>query len=133
MDDASQQALLSGIRSLLIAAGASLTAKGLIDSTTWNQVVGAIMVILPAAWGAWDKYRSETATKAREAVALNVGIAVADRTAGVTPPVQADHAPAIIKAFADVATVPGVTVSPSSPVLPQPAAAQPLPFGVARP
>jgi len=123
MNEASKQALLSALRSILIAAGSSL---GLLSETTLNEVVGAVMVIIPIAWGIWDKFRAEAATQARETVAVNVGIAVADRTAGATPPVPSANVPAVIEAFAPVAAVApdapksatGLAVTPSSPVLP---------------
>lgn len=134
MNDANNQALLSAIRTLLAAAGAWMATHKYIDATAVNEIIGAIMVIVPIAWGVWDKYRAEAATKAREAVAVNVGIAVADRTAGLTAPVPAANVPAVIEAFAPVAptatdvpppNLTGLAVSPSSPVLHQPAKGTP--------
>src|SRR5450759_4753267 len=97
MDDATKQALFSAFRSILIAAGAALTAKGYLDDATVNSMVGAAMVIAPAIWGIFDKMRSEQATKAREVVALNAGIQVADATPGKTNPVSAAAAPAVLE------------------------------------
>jgi uncharacterized membrane protein YebE (DUF533 family) len=140
MNDVTTQQALGAIRTLLGVAAGFLIGKGYVDATTATTVIGAIMVLIPLAWSAWDKHHSEQVTQAREAVAMNVGIAVADRTAGVTPAVQAEHVPAVIKAFASAAVVPGVAVSPSSPIIaesvPAVQAAAPaskLPFGVARP
>ncbi len=128
MNDAQKHALLSSLRTLLAAAGAWMATHKYIDADAANEIVGAIMIIVPIAWGVWDKYRSEAATKAREAVAVNVGIAVADRTVGPTAPVPAANVPAVIEAFAPVApkasdappaNLTGLSVSPSSPVLPE--------------
>ena len=99
MDDASKQALLSAIRSILIAAGSMLAAKGYMDDGTVQSTVGAVMVILPVIWGIWDKYRAEQKTKAREVVAVNAGIIVADATAGPTPEASPETAKAIIETF----------------------------------
>ena len=126
MNDAQKQALLSSVRTLLAAAGAWMATHKYIDADAVNEIIGAIMIIVPIGWGVWDKYRSEAATKAREAVAVNVGIAVADRTVGVTASVPAAKVPAVIEAFAPVVPTPaevplnatGLAVSPSSPVLP---------------
>lgn len=87
MDEATKQAALSALRSLLIAIGSGLVAKGYLDDATMNQVVGAAMVLAPIAWGIFDKYRAEAKAKAREVTAMNVGIAIADSTVGPTPPV----------------------------------------------
>lgn len=127
MNEASKQAILSAIRSLLMIAGTTLAARGVLSEENVQTLVGAVMTIIPVAWGVWDKYLSESKTKAREAVAVNVGIAVADRTAGATPPVPVEKAPAVIEAFKPVAVVPsvstdtvatGLDITPASPMLP---------------
>lgn len=105
MNDARNQAVLSAVRTLLAAAGGWMATHDYIDADTMNEIVGAIMILIPLAWGIWSKYRAERDTKAREAVAVNVGIAVADRTAGVTPAVPAADTQAVIKAFTPVAPV----------------------------
>jgi hypothetical protein len=79
MDDTARNALLSAVRTLLGALGGFLVTKGIIDSSTMQDVVGAIMVIIPVVWGAWDKYRAERATKEREKAAVQAGV-VAERT-----------------------------------------------------
>ena len=57
MNSAEGQGLLSVVRSVLIALGSLLTAKGYVDSDTVNQIIGGVMVLLPAIWGVWDKYQ----------------------------------------------------------------------------
>jgi hypothetical protein len=127
MDDVTKQAILSAVRTVIGTAGGALAAHGFISSTAATELAGAIMVILTALWGVWDKYRSETETKKREAVAVNVGIAVADRTVGTTPVVPADKTPAVIEEFKPVlppevakpeVLTTGLKIDASSPVLP---------------
>jgi len=112
MDEASKQALLSALRSILIVIGGTFTARGIMSSEMVDQIVGAMMVILPAAWGIWQKFSAEKKAKAREAIAVNIGIAVADRTPGLTPAVAAINAPEVIEAFAPVAPITTVAISP---------------------
>lgn len=85
MNEATKQAVLSAIRSILITIGSILAARGYVDEQTANTIIGAVMVIIPVAWGIWDKIHSEQKTAAREATAVNVGIVVADSTKGKTP------------------------------------------------
>lgn len=123
MDETQKQAALSAVRTLLGVVGGYLVGKGYTTEEMVAQVIGAIMALVPLAWGIWNAKRNEEKTKEREAVAVNVGIAVADRTHGVTPPVSADKAPAVIEAFTPVVAVPPVdsgtgAVTPASPVLP---------------
>ena len=125
-DEAHKQAAWSAVRTLLAAVGAWMATHKYIDADAVNEIVGAVMIIGPLVWGVWDKYKTEAKTKAREAVAVNVGIAVADRTAGLTAPVPPANVPAVIEAFAPVAPAAanapanftGLAISPSSPVLP---------------
>ena len=53
-----QAAILSVLRSVLISAGTYAAAKGLIDAGQVEQIVGAAVVLLAAAWGAVEKLRS---------------------------------------------------------------------------
>lgn len=100
MDDVTKQALLSAVRSLLIVAGSALTAHGYGSDAMMTEIVGAVMVIIPIVWGVIDKIRAEHRTQAREAVAVNVGIAVSNATTGPARMVTAINAPAIIKSVA---------------------------------
>ena len=80
--------------------GSGLASHGYLAEGTVTEIVGAFMVILPLAWGMWDKYRSERATQAREAVAVNVGAVVADATIGRTPTIAPARAAVLIEAIA---------------------------------
>lgn len=96
MNEVTKQSILSGVRSILIAIGGILAAKGVIDETQWSIIVGALMTIIPAVWGIYEHVQSERKTQAREAVAVNVGITVADQTIGPTPLVPADATQEVI-------------------------------------
>ena len=98
MTDATIQALLSVLRSLLIVGGSWLTANGYLSGGNVEQLIGAICVLLPLLWGAIQKYHAERKTQAREAVALNVGVIVANGTEGQAPAVPPAVVPALIKA-----------------------------------
>lgn len=123
--EATQQAgILSAIRHTLGAVGGYVVGKGWASEEVVLQLIGAILAIAPLIWGVWDKYNEERKAKAREVVAVNVGIAVADRTVGVTPPVSEANTPLVIEWFTPVAVVapegeqPPMKITPSSPVLP---------------
>jgi hypothetical protein len=98
MNDPTSQALLSALRSILIALGGLLTAKGYVDNATVQTIIGAVMVIAPAAWGVVDKVLAERKTQAREATAVNAGIQAADATPGPTPAASPAVAQMIIAA-----------------------------------
>lgn len=100
MNDANKQAVFSAVRSILIALGSMLVARGYIDDGTAQSMIGAAMVILPLVWGVLDKYLSEQKTKDREVIAVNAGIIVADITDGPTPKATPETAKAIIEVFA---------------------------------
>ena len=106
MNDASKQAILSAVRSILIAIGSVLGAKGYMDDATVQGMIGAVMVVLPILWGVWEKYQSERKTAAREVVAVNAGIKVADATEGPTPAASPEVAKAIIEIFAPEVQLP---------------------------
>lgn len=125
MDQGTQQGIWSAIRSLLMVAGMWLATHKYIDAAGVNEIVGALMVLLPAGYGVWQKQQAEKDAKAREAKALNVGIAVADATPGKTAAIAPENAPKIIAAvppavpapthtdiLATVAAVTGVPVQP---------------------
>jgi len=84
------------------------------------------MAAITLGWSAWAHFQTEKKTKARESVAVNVGIAVADRTSGLTPAVAPVNAPAVIEAFTPVVPEPtslaptALPVLPTDPVLPPP-------------
>lgn len=57
MNEAVKLALLSVLRSTLIAAGGFAVTKGWISADMLTQIVGAILVVATAAWGAVDKLK----------------------------------------------------------------------------
>jgi hypothetical protein len=82
-----------------------------IDAGAADQIVGAVMVIIPIAWGMWQKYSAEKKTAVREVAAVNAGAAAA--TMGeVGPTVRTVDVPQIIEKF-------------SPPVVQQPKGATP--------
>lgn len=99
MNEATKQALLSAIRSVLIIFGSILTAHGYASDETVKEVIGALMAVVPIVWGVWDKYRSENKTAAREVVAVNAGVALANAAPTNLPPVHPDDVPAVIQEF----------------------------------
>jgi len=99
MDDVTKQSLLSAVRTMLGVAGMWMATHKYIDADSVNEIIGAVMIVIPIVWGVWDKHRSEQATKAREVIAVNAGVAVADSTVGATPPVSPADTTKIIAAF----------------------------------
>lgn len=92
----SQKAMLSVIRSMLIAVGSALTSYGYVDDAAVQITIGAVMTTIPIVWGLVDKYREERDAKAREVVAVNAGINVANSTVGPAPNVSPEKAQVII-------------------------------------
>lgn len=124
MENTQQASIFSAVRHTLGAIGGYVVGKGWASEEVVMQLIGAALAIIPLLWGIWDKYNTERKARAREVVAVNVGIAVADRTYGVTPPVSETKAPQIIEDFASIAPVAlegtdvGPRVTPESPLLP---------------
>lgn len=100
MDEATKQAVLSLIRTILLTAGGVLTTKGVVDSETVSTIIGAAMVILPAGWGIWDKFHAVKVADQREATALNAGIALSNQTPTPTPLVAPEDAKRVIEEIA---------------------------------
>lgn len=48
------------VRYSLLAAGGYLTGKGYTDDATAQAMIGALMVILPGAWGVYVKWSTKT-------------------------------------------------------------------------
>jgi hypothetical protein len=99
MDPVTQAALRSLLRTLLAAGGAWLVTHNYFDRGSADQIIGALMIIVPAAWGALDKRWTEQKAKNRELVAMNAGIVVADHTEGTTPLVTPEQSEKIVKVF----------------------------------
>ncbi len=74
MNDALKQAALSLLRTTLAVAGGIAVGRGWITTEQSVEVGGALLVLVPAAWGFWNAYRSERATQAREHVAVQAGV-----------------------------------------------------------
>jgi hypothetical protein len=110
---------LSGLRSGLIALGGVLAGRGWVSAEIVDQAVGVALIVVPAAWGAWQKISADRAAKAHAALALNVGVALADVTMGKTPAIPPAVVPAVIEAFKPVVLMP---INPKSrpDVLPVP-------------
>ena len=98
MNEATKQAALSALRSALVFVGAWLVAKGWFTEAAWNDLIGGIMVAAPLLWGVWDKFASERKAEAREVVAMNEGIKVADATVGPTPAVAPEEVRSVLAA-----------------------------------
>lgn len=71
----------SSIRILLMTLGGMALSHGLINSTQLEDVVGALMVILPAVYAIWSKRESAVVAKAVNTVNSNPNI-VGDATQG---------------------------------------------------
>jgi hypothetical protein len=100
MDDEIRRSVWSAVRSMLIAIGAWLAGKNLLNSETASALVGSLMVVIPALVGVLEKILAERKAKTDQAIALNVGIVVADRVSGATPLVPASEVPALIAVVA---------------------------------
>ena len=107
MTDATIQALLSVLRSLLIVGGSWLTANNYVSGGNVEQLIGAICVLAPLLWGVWEKYSAERKAKAREVIALTAGLVIADATAGKTQTIAPVDVPDAIKAIAPQIIVTG--------------------------
>jgi hypothetical protein len=107
MDDAQKQAALSALRTLLAVAGAWIVKQGWADDSTVNEVIGAVMILGPLAWGMADKFLSEKKTAEREHQALNAGIAISNADPSPdTPAVPKDEVSDALKAVKTGAIAP---------------------------
>jgi hypothetical protein len=57
---------LSIIRSVLMAVGGILVTLGYMDESTVSTVIGAILSVLTAIWGATDKLKVQTLIEVKE-------------------------------------------------------------------
>lgn len=99
MNEASKQATLSAIRSILVSLGTLLTANGVVSNETAQFVIGLVMTLGPLLWGAYEGWRKEHKAAAREVVALNAGIAAVNASSANLPLVPPAEAPAVIEQF----------------------------------
>lgn len=107
MNEATKQAILAAIRTILLTVGGVASAQGYISQETLTSVAGAIVVIIGAVWAVTDKFLAESKTQAREVVAVQAGVAaMKDQTSLINDPsdvktkqeakaVLADYAPPV--------------------------------------
>jgi stage V sporulation protein SpoVS len=57
VNDSQKLAVMSAVRSILIAVGGIAVARGYITDDVLTQVVGAFITIATAAWGVVDKLK----------------------------------------------------------------------------
>lgn len=70
-------AITSVFRAGLASAGGILVGKGLFSQAVWDQlqnyIIGAALIVIPAVWGAVNKYVAERNAQNREAAAFAAG------------------------------------------------------------
>lgn len=66
--------ITSVLRGVLISAGTYLVTKGYISAEGLSSAVGAILVVIPIAWGAWQKVHANN--KLKDAIDAPAGKAV---------------------------------------------------------
>jgi hypothetical protein len=81
MTDVSVPIFWGAIRTLIAIGAGWLVGKGWMTQATFNEMITAIMIILPFVWTAAQKYMA----RKRELLAVNVGIIHAGATALATP------------------------------------------------
>lgn len=101
MNPTTREAVLSAVRTLILSpAGTWLAAQGWFAGTTSEVISGALLVLVSAAWGAWDKYQSEKKAAEREHVAVISTIeAIKTDPKQIAVPVTSDDTKRIIKDF----------------------------------
>lgn len=50
-----KQVVLGMFRHVLTTGGGVLVADGLLDASTMNEVIGALMIVVGAAWSVYEK------------------------------------------------------------------------------
>lgn len=98
MNESTKQAVFSAVRAILAIVGGSLVTHGLVSEAIWQEITGAVTLLVPVVWGVWNAIDTERKAKAREANAVNVGIKVANEASGVSiAPVHPDDVQQTIK------------------------------------
>lgn len=64
------EALLSLLRSLLIAGASFLVGKGYLNATIAEALIGVIMIAIPIGWGMYQKFAADRKTRALVAAAI---------------------------------------------------------------
>ena len=60
MNEQAMMVLLGQIRTILAAIGGVMVARGLVSDDLVNSIIGAIVIIVPAVWSAWEKIKQTT-------------------------------------------------------------------------
>lgn len=92
-----KQALFSALRSVLIGAGGWLVGRGYVSESVMIEVVGAVMVLIPAGFGVWNKYSAERMTKLRERDAVMAGATVVSSFGSFPRAATVEEAQVVIK------------------------------------
>lgn len=98
------------IRTVLALIAGALAAHGFLSDVAATEILGIATAIIPVAWSAYSKILA----RRRVALALNVGIVIADATIGPTPLASPEKAAALIKAVAP--SIPAVIPAALSPM-----------------
>lgn len=61
MDTLTSQVLTGMARHVLTAGGGALVAKGVLDPTSADMAVGAIVTLAGVLWSMWSKFRASKA------------------------------------------------------------------------
>jgi hypothetical protein len=117
MNDQTMGVVLGQLRTVLAAIGGLLVARGMVTADGLNEIIGAVVICVPAIWSAWEKIKADQAAAAKAHDALNAGIALANASPVNLAPVSAVDAPAVLA---------GVAASPPVPVVQVPAGAAPV-------
>ncbi len=101
---AKRQALLDAIRLIAITLGGLLAGQGIITESLINQVIGAVTVIIPAAWSIWDVFHTDQMAQENVVNAVQAGVAAAnDPTNSINKPedVSKETAKAVISIYGE--------------------------------
>jgi hypothetical protein len=120
MNRAITPAILSALRWAMAVGGAYVVTKGLMTQESFDQLLGALVVIVPLVWGALQKFAAERAAKKRETVAVAVGMTIADATVGPTPLIPPIRVPEVIASIAPRIILPADKAAPPVVVLETP-------------
>jgi hypothetical protein len=88
MNDVQMQMALSAVRTLLAIAGGALVAHGYVNDATVSEAIGAIMTLIPLAWGMINKAITERNSQARAVQAYNAGATQMPMPDKTTQPTQ---------------------------------------------
>jgi NADH:ubiquinone oxidoreductase subunit 6 (subunit J) len=73
--DSTAQSALSAVRTILAFLAGLAVSKGYLQADQATEIVGAVMVLVPLAWGMYQKRQAEASAQARETVAVQAGVA----------------------------------------------------------